>query len=296
MALVQELEYFKPRKLEEAVKLKAEYGQGARFLAGGTDLINGLDDEVFNPRAVIDIKGVKELGKLEFRDKRLWVGALVTFSDLMESAVVRRKFPLLTEVSSYVASGPIRNRATVVGNICSCVPSMDIGPALLVYEATAVIIGSHGKKVVPIAEVFAGPKKNSLADDEILAGLLIPLPDKKHGACYCKLMRYRGEDLAQAGVAIMALSNNRYRIAFGAVGPVPARAEGIEKLLNGRKLTKEQIAKACKLVKKEVAPITDIRASKEYRMHICEVMLERALTAAAQRLAGKGPKPGARLI
>lgn len=296
MALAVEFDYFKPKKLAEAVRLKAGYGKRAYFLAGGTDLINNLDVEVISPEAVIDLKGIKELKQLEYKNGRLWVGALVTFTDLLESAVVKRRFPLLWESASEVASVSIRNRATVVGNICSGVPSMDIGPALLVYEATAVIGRSQGKRDVPISEVFAGPKKTSLTGDEILVGLSIPLPGKKHGASYVKLMRYRGEDLAQAGVAVIALESNRYRVAFGAVGPVPARAGRIEKLLKGRKLTDEQIAGAKKLVPKEVAPITDIRASKEYRMHICQVMLGRALKAAVERLNGKGPKLGTRLI
>jgi CO/xanthine dehydrogenase FAD-binding subunit len=296
MALALEFEYFKPKNLDGAIRLKAEYGKRGRFLAGGTDLVNNLDDEVISPEAVIDLKGIRELKELRFRNGRLWLGTLVTFSELLESPVVKRRFPLIWEAASVVASVSIRNRATAGGNVCSGVPSMDIGPALLVYEATAVIRGSRGKRNVPISEVLAGPKKTSLEEDEILVGFSLPLPAKKHGASYVKLMRYRGEDLAQAGVAVLALPGNRYRVAFGAVGPVPARAAGIEKLLRGKKLTAERIARAKKLVKSEVAPITDIRATKEYRLHLCEVMLERALRAAGERLNGKGPKLGTGLI
>ena len=296
MALALEFEYFKPKKLDQAIALKAGYGKRGQFLAGGTDLINNLDAEVIFPEAVIDLKGIKELNELRYMNGRLWLGALVTFTELLESAVVKRRFPLLWEAASEVASVSIRNRATVVGNICSGVPSMDLGPALLVYEATAVIRGSRGKRDVPISEVFAGPKKTSLADDELIVGLSLPEPAKKHGVSYVKMKRYRGEDLAQAGVAVMALPRNHYRVAFGAVGPVPARAGRIEKLLKGKKFTAERLAKAKKLVPQEVAPITDIRATKEYRLHMCEVMLDRALRAAVERLNGKGPKLGTRLI
>ena len=296
MVLALEFDYYKPRRMKDAVALKARYGAAARFLAGGTDLINGLSDEVFSPEAVIDLKGIKELTRLEFRDGKLRLGGLVTFTDLLDSGIVRRKFPLLWEAASEVASVAVRNRATAVGNLCSAVPSMDIGPALLVYEATALIRGVGGSREIPVTGVLAGPKKNSLAPDEVLEELSIPLPAGKHGSSYVKQMRYRGEDLAQAGVAVLALPRDRYRVAFGAVGPVPARAEKIEQYLRGKKITDQVIAGARGLVSREVAPISDIRSSKEYRLHMCRVMLGRALRAAADRRSGKSPRLGEKLI
>lgn len=296
MAMAHEFEYFKPKKLEKAIALKAGFGRKAQFLAGGTDLVNNLNDEVITPEAVIDLKGVKELKRLEYRKGRLRVGALVTFRDLLDSPVVKKRFPLLREAAREVASVSIRNRATMVGNICSCVPCMDSAPALVLYEAVALVRGPQGERSVPVRELFVGPRETSLKDDEMVVGLSIPELTKKNGVSYVKMKRYRGEDLSQAGVAVIALQGDRYRVAFGSVGPVPIRAEKIEKLLNGKKLTPELVRAAKKLVKKEIAPITDVRATKEYRAHMCEVMLERGLEAAAGRLRGKGPKLGTSLI
>ena len=296
MVIALEYDYFKPTKLRDALALKARYGAEAQFLAGGTDLIVNLLDETVAPKAVIDLKGIKELSQLQFKNRRLWVGALVTFSDLLASRTVKQRFPLLWEAAGEVASVSIRNRATMVGNICSCVPCMDSAPALVIHEAVAIIQGSRSKRNLPINELFLGPRKTSLAEDEVIVGLSIPRPAKKNGTCYLKLKRYRGEDLSQAGVAVMVMERYDYRVAYGSVGPVPIRARSIEKELKGKKPTPALLATAAKLVEKEIAPITDVRASKEYRLHICEVMLKRAVETAVSRLKGKGPKLGTRLI
>jgi len=122
MAIVHEFEYFKPERIEDVIKLISEYKGKARLLAGGTDLVVRIKDELESPAAVIDIKGIEELKKLEFREDKLHIGALVTFADLIDSDIVREQFPLLWESSKTVASVGIRNRATLAGNISSGVP------------------------------------------------------------------------------------------------------------------------------------------------------------------------------
>src|ERR1017187_9365524 len=135
MAIAHEFDYVKPRTLREAVKTLAHYGTRARVLAGGTDLITLIAEDVVTPAVVVDIKGVSGLDKIEFENGVLTIGALVTFSDLRDSTVVAKKFPVIREMTGWVASVGIRNRATMVGNICSAVPCCDSGPILLVYDA-----------------------------------------------------------------------------------------------------------------------------------------------------------------
>ena len=295
MAIAQEFEYFKPSSLGKAVELKKKFGARACFLAGGTDLINNLSEEVIRPEAVIDLKGIKALKRLELGKDGLFLGALVTFSNLTDSKVVRKHYPLLWEAAGEVASRGVRNRATVAGNICSCVPCMDSAPALVAYDASAIIRSSSGERICSTEEFFLGPRKTCLRDDELLVGLRLPLP-KKHGSCYLKQKRYRGEDLAQSDVAVLALPRNDYRIVFGSVGPTPIRSEKIEKLLRGKKLTPALITRAKNMVAGEIAPIADLRSSKEYRLIMVKVMLARALQAAAGRLKGTGPKYGTSIM
>lgn len=296
MAIAHQFEYVKPPTLREAVRLLARYGTRARALAGGTDLVGLISDGMIAPEAVVDLKGIPGLDRIEFKSGVLSIGALVTFSDLRDSQIVARKFPVIREMTGWVASVGIRNRATMVGNLCSAVPCCDSGAVLLVYDAAVLVAGPAGKRKVPLREWFLGPRKTVLKRGEIATGVTVTLPKQKHGACFVKLRRYEGEDLAQASVTVLALAGNRYRISFGSVAPRPIAAERIEALLEGQALSEDLIQQAVRLVPEEITPITDIRATKEYRLHMVGVMLERGLRAAVARLAGKGPDYGTSLI
>ena len=287
MPILYDFEYFKPMLVSEAINLLLAHSNAA-ILAGGTDLILNLKQGIATPEVVIDIKGIDELKEIDLDGSHLRIGALVTFNDLIESDIVKDKFPLIAEVSKTVGSMGIRNRATMVGNICSAVPCMDSGPLLCVYDADILVSGSAGERKIPVSEWFLGNRETSIQEGEIVTGITIPFPDKKHAGCYVRLGRYAGEDLAQVSVDLLALSDDTYRIAFGAVAPIPVRAKKIENLLNGKKLDDVLIEKAKEIIPEEIAPITDIRASKEYRMHTAKVMFERGIKTAVDRLNGGG--------
>jgi carbon-monoxide dehydrogenase medium subunit len=254
-----------------------------------------MRDELVAPEVVVDVKGLTDLQGIALVDGTLRLGALATFSDVLRSAVVAAAFPVLAEMAGVVASVGIRNRATVAGNLCSAVPSNDAGPVLLAAGASLQVAGPHAERTIPLAEWFLGPRRTSLAEGELVTGITIPVPEN-HGGCYLKLGRYRGEDLAQASVAVLALPGSRHRIAFGAVAPATVRATAIEEFLAGRALDEAALGGAAALVPGVISPITDLRASAEYRTHMCRVMLVRALRAAAGRLAGDGPPYGTRLL
>jgi carbon-monoxide dehydrogenase medium subunit len=295
MPIAHEFDYVKPASLEEAVAILAER-PGAQVLAGGTDLVGWLRDEFVEPSVLVDIKGLDGLHGIEFADGILSIGSLTTFTELIESETVRSHAPLLYEMGRTVASTGIRNRATVVGNICSAVPCCDAGPVLLVYDAIVHATGIAGARTIPIREWFVGNKRTVLPPDEIVTGVTIRLPMCGHGAAYVKLGRYRGEDLAQASVAVVSLPGNAYRIAFGAVAATPVRAQRIEAVLEGRELDQSAVDAAKGLVPEETSPITDVRASQEYRELMLPIMLERGLRAAVARRDGEGPEYGTRFI
>ncbi|MCX5790242.1 MAG: xanthine dehydrogenase family protein subunit M [Elusimicrobia bacterium] len=294
MPITCEFEYHKPKTLPEALKLLTD--KGSCVLAGGTDLLVWMKEGLRAPKTVVDIKGIAGMGGFTLSASALRIGACVTFSELIESDVVRKKLPMLWECSRTVASVGVRNRATLAGNICSAVPSLDSAPALLVYDAVVEVRGPKATRKVPVAEWFTGVKRTALKPGELVTAVIIPLTKKKAGSCYVKLGRYRGEDLAQVGVAVLALADNEYRVAFCAVGPVPTRAKKIEALLSGKELDDALIAQAKELVPQEISPITDIRSSKEYRLHMARVMLARGLKAACARLAGDAPATGDNLV
>ncbi len=292
MPITTEFEYIKPKDMDEALHVFSLYKEKARVLAGGTDLVVHLKENLARPEVVVDIKALPELAGFTLRDGTLRLGALVTFSDLIASPLIKSKFPLLWEASLTVASVGVRNRATVAGNICSAVPSADSAPVLAVYEAEVLTRSLKGERRVPIADWFTGPKKTALLPEEIVTSIELKLPEKKHAGCYMKLSRYEGEDLAQGGIAVLAFADNTYRLATCALGPKPARCPGTEAVLNGAKLGEKLLSKAKETILGEVSPISDIRSSKEYRLHMTQIMLGRALESAVARLFGKGAKYG----
>ena len=295
MPILHEFEYHKPASVKEALKLLAKYKKPV-VLAGGTDLVNELKDEVSQPDAVIDIKGLAELRSLSFKNGVLTVGAAITFAELIESKLVAAKFPVIAEVAKTVGSAGVRNRATMAGNICSAVPCADSAPLLAAYEAQVCVQGPEGKRKVTAAKWFKGNRRTDLKKGELVTAIEFTLPAKRHAACFVKLGRYSGEDLAQASVLVLALPGHGYRIAFGSVAVVPVRATKIEALLDGKGISGGIIRQAQELIPTAVSPITDIRASKEYRLHMCQVMFERGLRAAVDRLNGGGPACGTNLI
>ncbi len=294
MVIANEFDYRRPATLAEATEILANHSGSVRVLAGGTDLVAWLRDDAIAPDLVVDIKSVPGLHDLKMNGDTLHIGALVTFTDLIESDVIKEHAPLLAEMSETVASQGIRNRATMVGNICSAVPSCDAGPVLLVYDTTVHVTGPNGDRSIDINDWFLGLRQTARTDDEVVTHLTIAL--RPHGGVYVKLMRYGGEDLAQAAVGILAYPDHEYRVAFGAVAPTPIRSARIEDALRGKPLDDALVAEAVAIVRDEISPITDIRASAEYRARMTEVMLKRGLVAASERLAGTGPAYGTRLI
>lgn len=284
MAILNEFEYKKPKELDVALSLLSSHNEKAKILAGGTDLVVYLKEDILQPKLIIDIKGLSDLNKIEISDDYITIGAGITFTDIIESKNIKKKLPILHQASESVASIGIRNRATVVGNICSAVPSLDSAPALLVYDSYVITQNKSSKRSISIHDWFTGPKKTTLKPDELVLGIKIPVI--KHTGVYEKLGRYKGEDLAQAGIGIMVYDTNKYRIADCAVGPIPKRMKKLEDFLNGKEISNEVITKAKKIITEEISPISDIRSSAEYRSHMMKVMFERGLKKSIAKAKG----------
>ena len=292
--IAKEFEYRRPTTLMEATKYLADHPGSVRILAGGTDLVAWLRDDAVAPDLVVDIKNIPDLHDIKVDGDTLHIGSLVTFTDLIESDLIKEHAPLLAEMAETVASPGIRNRATMVGNICSAVPSCDAGPVLLAFNTSVHLTGPTGERSVDINDWFVGLRQTARTDDEVVTHLTIKL--RQHGGVYVKLMRYAGEDLAQAAVGIVVYPDHEYRVAFGAVAPTPIRSTRIEDALRGKPLDDAVIAEVVAMVPDEISPITDMRATAEYRTHVTKVMLKRGLVAAVERLVGSGPAYGTRLI
>ena len=185
--------------VDEALNLLAEGNGETRVLAGGTDLVAWLREEAIAPDLVVDIKRIGGLHQIEDLGNAVSIGALVTFSDLLQSRLVRDQLPMLHEVAGTVGSTGIRNRATLIGNICSAVPSADAGPALLAYEADVEIVKEDGARRISISDWFLGPRRTALGHAEMATRVHIPVPEGGHGAVYARLSRYPGDRISIRG-------------------------------------------------------------------------------------------------
>jgi CO/xanthine dehydrogenase FAD-binding subunit len=284
MAIINDFNYHKPKDIDDTLILLSDLKEKAKILAGGTDLIVHLKEEIVKTENVIDIKGITKLNKIEVSEDNVFLGAGVTFTEIIESAELKEKLPILWQASEKVASVGVRNRATVVGNICSAVPSLDSAPALLVYDAEILVQSKTSKRTISIHDWFTGPKKTILKPDELVLGINIPI--FQHTGVYEKLGRYKGEDLAQAGIGICVDSNKNYRFAYCAVGHIPKRMKKLEEFLKGKDISDELLEEAAEIIPSEISPISDIRSSKEYRTHMMKVMFKRGLQKSVALLKG----------
>lgn len=276
--MLPRFEYYCPKTVEEAVELLSKYGSEAKLLAGGTDLLVAMKDKLLKPKTVIDIKGIPELGRLDYREgEGLTIGASVTFRRILETPVIRERFHVLWDAVRQIGDEILRNRATLVGNICNASPAADSAPALLVLDASVNVVGKSGERRIPIDEFFTGVKKTALRPDEIVVSVSVPEPPKDSKGRYLKAMRVWSEDLAVVGVAAMVAGEADVRLAYASVAPTPLRIREVEEVFRRPGPLKEKIMKAAEVAAEKVSPISDVRGGAEYRLNLVKVLTRRAL-------------------
>jgi len=215
--------------LTEAVALLDGFGEGARILAGGTDLLTALKERWETPGHVIDLRCLPGLDEITYDPETgLTIGARVTVRGVETSPLVRGHYPALAYAASTLASIQIRNLATVAGNICRASPSADMPPILLALDASVTLTGPSGERIVSLDEFFTGPGRTVMARNEILTAIRIPPHlDCCFGAAYIKHSPRQAMDLAMVGVAAAVTLESGWitcaRVALGAVAPTPRR-------------------------------------------------------------------------
>jgi len=279
---MENFEYFETKTLKEAIRLLLKFKGKSKLLAGGTDLMIGMKEGFVRPKYLINLKKIKGLDKISFGKKEgLSIGALVTWSTLLSSKPINQYYPILRETASLIGCPQIRNMGTIGGNICHASPSADSAPALMVYGAQCMIAGPGKDRVIPVEEIFAGVQKISLKQGEILTGFHIPTPDKESKGCYLKFSPRRAMDLPIVGVGVLVRASNGtfqdVKIALGAVAPTPIRARRAESFLFGKPVNDQLIRKAAEEAVMESKPITDMRASREYRLGLVKELTYRAI-------------------
>ncbi len=291
-----EFDYLRPETLKEASRFLAQHAPEARPFLGGTDIFVRMRDGFLEPKYLVDVKGLEGMRMLLFDPRAgLTIGAAVSMNQLIASPEVQKHYPTLVEACCSVASYQLRNRATVVGNICNASPAGDTIGACLVYNGVLHIHGTRGERQEPLLSFFLGPGKTTLAPGDIVKAVHLPLPHIGSQGKYFKLGRNRLSDLAIVGVTVLGWPDRssppgyRFQIALASVAPTPLLLTDIESQLKTREVTPEALDEAARLAAASCAPIDDLRGSARYRKQMVKRLTSLGLNEVWRKL---GKQPG----
>ena len=286
-----EIECLFPKTLGEALLLLERHNGMARVIAGGTDLLPKMKRRELTPKYLIDLKGIADLNFINYETKEgLRIGPMTTLSEVGESSIVIKNYPILVETVLQMASIQIRNIGTIGGNLCNAVPSADTAPPLISLEARLKLVSLKGERTILVEDFFKGPDETVLDLLELVAEIQIPPTRPREGGTYLKHTLRRAMDLAIVGVAAyLALDLKEHicrdvRIAMGAVAPIPMRAKKAEEALRGKALGNDLIENAARIASEESRPIDDIRSSAEYRREMVRVLTKKSIKQSLERL------------
>jgi xanthine dehydrogenase YagS FAD-binding subunit len=313
--VISSFTYKNPKTVSEAISLLSTTWGQSEVLAGGSDLLAAMKDQLATPTTVVNIKGLPELSKNELTGGKLVLGANVTLAELAEMTPVVKHFPALAKAAKDLGSVQIRNVATLGGNLCqrnrdwyyrnqlapeskenlaygaifpaegqTYVHPSTLAPVLIALSATAQVVGPGGSKDVPIEKLFQvadGKSKRevTLAANEIITSVTIPITEAKTGEIQVRERQSHDWPLVQAAVSLTvdgAGTVQKANIVLGHVGPVPKRASDAEKLLVGKKLDELLATEAGKIAAVGAAP----HSTNEYKVQLVRVAVKRALLSA----------------
>src|SRR6056297_689019 len=276
--MLNKFDYFKPTKLEELFEILDNNEGESALLAGGTDLFVDMKHKTRKTDYIIDVKGIKDFGKIEERDAGLFIGGTVTCNEIIDSELVNNDYKILADAVLEVAAHQVRNRATVVGNLCTTSPGADMFPSLLVLKTTVLVESKNGSREISLDEFATGVKRNALKENEVVKGLIVQKHASDGRGAYLKKRRTKGADLSAIGVAGYLSEEEEY-LAFGlgAVAPTPVYLD-VSDIFFGEGSYEEKEEKILKKVVDNINPIDDVRSTKKYRIKMSQVYTRRILS------------------
>ena len=286
-------EYRTPKNLKEVHATLKEFGADAKLIAGGTALVIMMKQRLVRPTCLVSLGSVRGLNGIEVKDGGLSIGGLATHRAVEDSALVRRRLPMLAETYHHVATLRVRNMATVGGGLAHADPNMDPPPSLIALGATVKATSPNGSRTIPLDEFFKDYYETVLNPDEIITEVMVPKVLPNTGAAYIKFLPRTADDYATvSAAAVLTLDKSNktvadVRIALGSVGVTPIRATAAEAVLRGQPLKAEAFAEAGEKAKEAVDPISDFRGSAGYKKDMAAVFVRRALEQALGDLRQK---------
>jgi CO/xanthine dehydrogenase FAD-binding subunit len=272
--LMQEFDYYTPPTLLEALHLLKEHGDEAKVMAGGTDLLVQMKQEIIAPKYLINIRNIQELSMIEHA-KDLKMGAAVLLNDTLHFIKGDKRFRALSDALESLAEVQVRNMGTLGGNLCNASPAADSAPPLLVYDAKVKLASAQGERILPLEDFFKDVNRTDLAIDEMMTEILIPYPEEGTGGAFMKTKRV-GADISKISCAISVKRESDIclssKIAFGSVAKVPIRIKAAEGALRKEKVNEALLLRIGELIMDEINPISDIRSTAEYRREMAKIL------------------------
>lgn len=294
MVSLPRFDYIRPKNLKETIRILSETDKTRKVLAGGTDLLVQMRKGLIQPAMLVDIKSIPQFSRISISAKgELVVGAGVTLSELEQWARTEKDWQGLSMAAGCIGSEQVRNRATVVGNVCRASPAGDMAPMLIAMDGRVEIRGPKGKKLILVEDFITGPGKTVLARGEVVGSLRIPNPRLKTETSYLKLGARRAMETAIVAVAVRITMDQTLkkirlaRIVLGAVAPTPLRVPQAEEMLMKRGVTPDVLEEISEKAKYLAKPITDLRGLESYRSEMVKVMTRRAIEQIWKKMAGK---------
>jgi carbon-monoxide dehydrogenase medium subunit len=282
-------DYHAPRSVADAVKLLVDLGGDAKLLAGGHSLLPMMKLRFAQPSHLIDLGRIADLRGISQSGDEIRIGAMTTEAELLLSSLLAEKVPLLVEGAGWIADPQVRARGTIGGDISHGDPGNDQPALMLALDASFVLHGPRGDRVVKADGYFVGPYATLLEADEILTQIRIPVPTPGSGWSYQKLKRKTGDFATAATAVVLQTKGGRVAkasIALTNVGPTALKASAAEASLVGKALDEASVAEAARLAMSICAPTPDQRGDAAYKTAMCGEMTRRALQAAAARAKG----------
>ncbi|WHH60482.1 xanthine dehydrogenase family protein subunit M [Petroclostridium sp. X23] len=280
--MLVKFDYARCDSINDLLDVLSNSGKNIGLIAGGTDLLVQIRSKLVKPDAVISIKDIPELTEIKETAHDITVGAAVSFSEIIGSSVIHDNFPVLQDASGYIGSPIIRNLATIGGNVQTASPAADGLAALYSLDAQVVLVSPRGERLLKIEDFVIGPKKTARAKDELIKAFRIP-KIKWDMEKFFKVGKRNALAISIVnGVVRAAFEDGRKikeaRVVLGAVAPTPLRLRQAENFLQGKEYTDELGKELRKIIQDSISPISDIRASKEYRKYIAGVMCDRVIS------------------
>lgn len=280
-------EYVRASSLPEAVELLQKHGDQAKILAGGQSLIPLMKLRLASPQILVDIGRIPGLSSIAEDGEWLRIGALARHGALERSALIHDRYPLLADVPKGLGDPEVRNLGTIGGSLAHADPAGDWGTALLAFKAEFVATGPAGSRTIPVDAFFQDTFSTALRPDEILSEIHVPKPGPRSGGSYQKLKRKTGDFAIVSASAQLQLDDtgtiSAVRMALGAVGPTPLRAQRAEAALLGKAPEDALFREAGRLASEESHPSSDLHGSETYKHAMVEILARRALETAVER-------------